>query len=310
MRSGMSEWWCERMDDHVTQTRNLVASGATANDVRAWLAGNEVVRVRRGAYRPAGVLSAEAEHRLLIGATLPLLTPGAVVSHASAAVLHGVPATRTLLGRVHITRDRRGGRRTRYLHDGGQPLPESHVEVHAVSTVTSLRRTAIDLARTLPFDWGLAAVDHVLARGVRVEELEGMLAELPRAVGNPQAQALLRLADPRSESVGESRSRAIFVRAGLPEPLLQFEVRRDGFLIGRSDFAWRQSWVLGEFDGLIKYGRLVRPGESAPDVLVREKVREDAMRAEGWRMVRWIWADLDQPASLVSRLQRALASRR
>ncbi len=46
--------------------------------------------------------------------------------------------------------------------------------------------------------------------------------------------------------------------------------------------------------GLQKYGRLLRPGETARDALIREKRREDALRAQGIMVVRWTWATLER----------------
>ena len=42
----------------------------------------------------------------------------------------------------------------------------------------------------------------------------------------------------------------------------------------------------------MKYQEFLRPGESATDVVVREKRREDLLRALGWQVVRWVWDDL------------------
>jgi hypothetical protein len=62
--------------------------------------------------------------------------------------------------------------------------------------------------------------------------------------------------------------------------------------------------TLGEFDGKIKYGRLLKPGEQPGDVVWREKLREDALRRLGWEVVRWTWAELMNPA-LLDRRRRA-----
>jgi hypothetical protein len=64
----------------------------------------------------------------------------------------------------------------------------------------------------------------------------------------------------------------------------------DGELLGISDFRWGR--LLGEFDGMVKYGRLLRPGQTAADAVISEKIREDRMRAQDRGMFRWIWADL------------------
>ena len=49
------------------------------------------------------------------------------------------------------------------------------------------------------------------------------------------------------------------------------------------------------FDGRVKYSKLLRPGEGAEDAVYREKLREDALRDQGWQMARWGWDDLKTP---------------
>jgi hypothetical protein len=93
--------------------------------------------------------------------------------------------------------------------------------------------------------------------------------------------------DGGSESVGESRSRVALDRAGLPPPVLQWKVTdRDGELIGRTDFGWPQLRTVGEFDGRVKYGRLLRPGQQPGDAVFAEKLREDRLRDQGLSVVR------------------------
>jgi len=64
----------------------------------------------------------------------------------------------------------------------------------------------------------------------------------------------------------------------------------------------------GEFDGRIKYGRLLRPGQDAGDAVFAEKVREDAIRDTGLRVVRWVWHELDSLGDVVERVWRAFAA--
>ncbi len=64
--------------------------------------------------------------------------------------------------------------------------------------------------------------------------------------------------------------------------------------------------MLGEFDGRVKYGRLLRPRQDPGDVVFAEKRREDEMRDAGWGVVRWVWADLADPDRLGARVRRAL----
>jgi hypothetical protein len=84
----------------------------------------------------------------------------------------------------------------------------------------------------------------------------------------------------------------------------------DGQFIGRVDFLWKEQRTIGEFDGKIKYGRLLRPGQSLEEVLFAEKVREDALRDLGWQIVRWLWADLYRRGVIGDRVLRAFAPRR
>jgi len=96
-------------------------------------------------------------------------------------------------------------------------------------------------------------------------------------------------------------------KVGLLEPMLQFNVfDSHGRALGRSDFAWHGGRLLGEFDGKIKYGRLLKEGDTAGDVIYREKLREDALRDNGARVVRWVWADIENPWRFIERIKRAL----
>jgi hypothetical protein len=98
-------------------------------------------------------------------------------------------------------------------------------------------------------------------------------------------------------------------RVGVPTPQPQYEVRAGGLRVARSDFGWPDLGAVAEFDGLVKYGRLLLPGESVADAVVREKLREDAIRDTGMRCVRWIWSDLEDFTQPAARLARAFAAR-
>ena len=94
--------------------------------------------------------------------------------------------------------------------------------------------------------------------------------------------------------------------AGLPTPTVQVEVRSEvtGGLVARSDFGWEDQKTVGEFDGMVKYGRLLKPGQQPGDVVFKEKLREDRIRDEGFRVVRWTWHELDSGLA-VARICRA-----
>jgi hypothetical protein len=184
------------------------------------------------------------------------------------------------------------------------PAATTVIEGIVLSDVT---RTVVDLARTVPFESAVVAADAALAQKLTSPDaLEVCLAEVGSVPGSRAAARVLAFADGRSESVGESRSRVLLHRLGLPAPELQLRVHRaDGSTIGRSDFGWEDRRTLGEFDGRIKYGRLLREGQSAGDAVYEEKLREDELRDHMWEVTRWTWAELDTPAVIGGRLARA-----
>lgn len=289
----------------------LITAGYTGDEVARLLRNGELTRIRRGTYVTGpGPDEHAARHRLQVRAAMVELADGAVVSHWSAAVLHGLPVWRLPLRKVAVTRPRpSGGRRDPGLHMRPAPLRGDETVLLDGIPTTSVARTVTDLARSVPFEVAVAAADSALALGLAT--VGGLEAAAYRCRGWPGAPAARRVAgfaDPRAESVGESRSRVAIARAGLPAPHLQFEVRdRSGRLIGRTDFAWPEQGVVGEFDGEVKYGRLVPAGQTPGDVVFREKIREDAMRALGYRMVRWIWSDLGSFTRPATDLRERLA---
>ena len=115
----------EGMDD-IRFTSQLNLLGFERWDVERLLLAGQLERVRRGAYSAplAPDAANEDRHRRLIAATVPQLDSGAVLSHSSAAVLHGFPTWRPGLDHVHITRPRStGGQRRRIVHVHVAPLP-------------------------------------------------------------------------------------------------------------------------------------------------------------------------------------------
>lgn len=63
------------------------------------------------------------------------------------------------------------------------------------------------------------------------------------------------LADARSESPGESRTRLLLGSLRLGTAVPQVEIRdAEGYLVGRVDFLYEQQRTIVEFDGLVKYG--------------------------------------------------------
>ncbi|WP_448221875.1 hypothetical protein [Gordonia iterans] len=136
--------------------------------------------------------------------------------------MHGIALLDPDTSRVHTTNSTRaGGSKTaqRFVHPG--PLRDADVvEVDGVR-VTSLVRTAVDLAcAENDFAKALTIFDGALRRGATVDQLTTEL-KARRRVGAAIARYALAHSNADSASVGESWSRAQMIEADLPTPKLQ-----------------------------------------------------------------------------------------
>ena len=106
-------------------------------------------------------------------------------------------------------------------------------------------------------------------------------------------------------------SRAFIHAAGFEAPVLQQQFSDASGLLGYTDFYWKRSRVVGEFDGEEKY---VKPeflkGRTPSQAVVEEKNRENRIRALGNNVVRWDWAELMEPGKLERKLAAAGVPRR
>lgn len=114
------------------------------------------------------------------------------------------------------------------------------------------------------------------------------------------------LLDARAESPGESLSRVRMAEAGLAPPVLQHVLVDSRGVVARVDFWWPACRVVGEFDGRVKYRADGADGPSDPaEVVWREKLREDRIRATGVTVVRWTWDDAWSGTPMTARLRAA-----
>ncbi len=290
--------------------RDLVAAGVAEDEVRRLHRRGELARIAPGAYLDAAdprLQRPEDRHLLQVVAAVPRIASDAVVSHQSAAVLHRLPVWHLPLTRVHATRPRRSGAlRTGRLQVHTAPLEPDEIVVVDGVAVTAVARTATDIARTAGFEEAVAVLDAALHRHlVTVAGLATCVDRMAGWPGVPRARRAVDFADPRSMSVGESRSRVAMARLGVATPVLQWPVvGRSGRILGTADFGWPEHGVVGEFDGSGKYGRLLRPGQVPADVVFAEKRREDAMRTVLRGFVRWVWDEIDAFADVAGRLPR------
>ncbi|MBO9520035.1 MAG: type IV toxin-antitoxin system AbiEi family antitoxin domain-containing protein [Nocardioidaceae bacterium] len=294
--------------------RDALRFGYDDRDLRRALGAGQLVRIRHGAYvasKKWSVADPVARHILHGHAVMLSHAAPVALSHVSGAAMHGMRLWGSSLERIHVTRLGVTACRKHHdvaYHDGPSARPFAAVDG---SHVLSPAECAIGAASMSSVEAGLVVVDSAYNLGLcNQDDLRTALRAMERWPGTARLQITLRLASPGAESVGESRTRFLFWAQGIPRPELQYVVRDGRELIGIVDFAWPEYGLLGEFDGRVKYGRLLKPGERPGDVVYREKIREDRIReVTGWRMIRFGWADLERPSRTAARVRGALGGR-
>ncbi|MFM9378209.1 hypothetical protein [Gordonia sp. VNK21] len=289
----------------------LLGAGFSRYQISALVRSGALLAVTPGVYLPASALNDDenggaVQRRTALYRYRCLAQPadGPVLSHQSAAAVHRLPMLKPDLRRIHVLSGRNdGGRiqRLRHIHVG--TAGDAVVVVDGVP-VTGLARTAVDVAGQGSFAQALAVVDAALRLGVGRDELAGVAAERQRR-GSARIRLALLYGDSLSDNPGESWARAQIIEAGLPVPRLQVHYVLPGGADAYVDYDW-EGRLVGEFDGLGKYTRCLRPGESVADAVIREKRREDGLRELGLQVTRGIWDDCERRL-WVPRVRRKLA---
>lgn len=303
------------------RTRDEVLStGIRARELPGLVDAGVWERVHRGQYA-SGVVWASLwpESRQLVRAVAFARSsppPGPVFTHASAAVLWGLPLYRMPDEHVHILiAGARHSRRAPGAMRHALALADGDiVEVNGLRC-TSLARTVFDLARTSSPEAAVSAGDaaqrqfamtgHALdpdrAEQWR-DELRALAMNSARGVRN--ARWLAEFADGRAQLPGESVSRYRLHQLGFRDVELQVQVTGvdgDQYFL---DFGFRRSRKFGEFDGEGKYLEPgLRTAPTAADAVLAEKRREDDVRGvTGWGLARWGHAHIDTARTLGRRL--------
>lgn len=291
--------------------REALAAGCTDSDITRLVRSGYWIRFRRGFYAFADEWAAMDEvqrHLVRSRAVLRSLGDAVALSHGSGVVAHGIDAWGIDLRRVHVTRlDGAQGRiEGDVVHHEGVAVDGDVIETE-FGRVLRPERCVLEAASRHQNEVALSVLDAGLRS--KLFDEAALLARHAQMQNWPFMQHLqipVRMADGRAGSVGESRGRWWFRVLGFPAPELQWEVRgAEDRLLGICDWAWPEHRIFGEFDGKVKYGRLLRDGQDPGDAVFEEKQREDAIReATQFVVVRFIWADYDRPAVMARRLAR------
>ena len=229
------------------------------------------------------------------------------------AALLAFPAT-------HITR-MGAARVDDWLTVHGCDTPPEWIHTAGGLRMTDLVRTSIETAAgrslrgalvVIDAAMRLAAAEHAGSSAVRAAVIDPAVVGALRvrwryAVGAyaghrwvTTVRQAVELADPAAESVLESLSRAAMIENAVPQPRCGVPLIGDDGRTYWVDFCWDRFGLIGEADGLAKY--------DDPSAHLREKHRQEALRARGWEFVRWGFAHvLPDPTVMLSRVRHALS---
>lgn len=269
--------------------------GMTPRQLHARLSAGLLVPVHRGVYCIAGAPTSP-EQALLAAC----LASGAVASHRSAAALWGLRAVEAPVPEITVARTACPTLHGVVVHRTGR-LDDVDVSRVRRIPVTTPARTLVDLGAVAPREVVESAMEDALMRRlVRFDLLNRTLARLG-GPGRSGAGVLRELVDERdpatapTQSVLEDMLLRVLRKAGLPEPVRQYEV---GGV--RLDFAYPEIRLALEADSRIWHGGRL-------DVQ-RNSDKANVLLARGWRVLHFTWSDIrHRPEHVIAAVARELA---
>jgi hypothetical protein len=265
---------CERQDGVVSREQ-LLALGLTAGRIESWVRHGRLHVRHRGVYAVGRrELSRQGEWL----AALLACGPAAVLSHGSAAALHGMAADAG--GAVHVSTTAHGRSRPGLVVHRTRHLEPADVVTLGSFRVTRRPRTLVDLADVLPSAELRAVVD-----GLRRLDLRALAAAQSRAPNRRGAASVTRLLlteRRRTRSELERRFGRFCAAHGLPRPDAT-NVREAGHEV---DAVYVGARLAVELDGRAHHERRAQ---------MRADRRRDAdLQLAGWRVLRLVWEQLDR----------------
>lgn len=298
----------------ISLRRELVAAGESDHSLARALRSGALERPRRGAYTDGPAwrsMTDEQRYAVRCRAAYRQASAEVCLSHASALPLLGAPVWDVDLTDVHLTRlDGRTGRREAGINQHRGAVGEGDILSEHDYRISSPLRAALEITTMASVESSLVAVNFFLhRRDFTPGQLRDSYVKFERWPGSLKSDLVVRLADPRIESPGESRTAYFLWRFSFPSFEPQYEISDRGELIALLDFALPDHKIWIEFDGRVKYQKYLKAGEDATTVVLREKRREERVaEITGWRCLRVTWADLAHPERLAARLRKLIDS--
>lgn len=281
----------------VHRRRELDAGPADDRRLRARVESKQFMRVVAGSYVKTddwSRLTPMNRHLVRVLEVTDRAHGRIVLTHASAAAVHGIDRIGTWPEKVDIRIARSSGGRSsgatrrHALGFDGVDLMEWRGHL-----VTSPAQTALDLAAASDFTAGVIAVDQALwARRdggplTDAERIRELMEECWRR-GFARVPRVVEFGTHLSDSVRESEGRVLIDRLGFPVPVLQREVILPGGRRVRPDYYFEEFDHAAEFDGTGKYfDPDILDGRTPEHALLEEKDRADALRRQVSALSRW-----------------------
>jgi very-short-patch-repair endonuclease len=275
-------------------------AGVPRSAVEHELRVGRIISLQPGVYVSAGT---PVDRMLEIRAALLAAGPGAVLSHRTAAWLHGVLRDEPTVIDITVTHDRRPRLRGVQIHRSLR-LPDSHRRHIDGLWVTSVDRTLADLGAVVrPGLVGGAVEAAVVARLTTVPRLFEFVDEHARRGRKGIGALRLSLEDwMLSERPPDSKLEIAFGRvvrrASIPKPEYQYWVGERPSRY-RVDAAWPDVKLAVEVDGFESHG--------TRSAFQRDLDRQNVLVLRGWTVLRFTWNDVvRRPAHVARQLAAAL----
>jgi predicted transcriptional regulator of viral defense system len=289
----------------VVSLSQLLSLGLSRSAVAKRARAGRLTRIHRGVY---AVGHARLTRRGRWMAAVLAYGPGAVLSHRSAAALHGIrPDNRpnidvTVPGRSARARPGIDVHRSASLH------ADDLTEVDGIPC-TSVARTILDLAEAVDPRGVERAIDQ--ADVLRIFDLRALEEALSRATGRRGASVVRRvLAEydgPKlTDEELEERFFALCREAGVPRPQVNTWITVAAGTSYKADFLWRAERLIVETDGWGSHG--------TRRAFENDRKRDRRLRVAGWETVRFTWRDVerepDEVTTVLATLWRARSEAR
>jgi very-short-patch-repair endonuclease len=270
----------------VISAAQLYALGFTEQAIWRRVQTKRLHRLHRGVYAVGHIALTAHSHYL---AAVLACGPGALASHRTAAVLHGLLRSTT---KIEVTAPRGRGRHEGIrVHRSRLIAAEDRALIDGIPT-TSAARTLVDLADVLD-ERRLADAVHraEILRIFDLSPLQATLARLPGRAGRHKLRRVLAAYEPeRDENPLQERFLDLCRRAGLPAP--RREVQIGGHTV---DFLWPDVNLAIETDGAATH--------HTRRAFHENRKRDRALAARGIRVARLTAPDFNDPVQLVAELE-------